>query len=64
MPDNGQNKTFKKFLLFVAGFFILILGVALILAWWPAVTALFQGSIGVILALGGLLMLYGLNKMG
>ena len=60
-PDNQKN-TYKKFLLFVVGFFILILGVTLVLAWWPFVVALFRGGIGVMLALAGLMMLYGLSK--
>lgn len=62
MKLDNQKNTYKKFLLFVIGFFILILGVTLILAWWPSVVTLFRGSIGVILALAGLMMLYGLSK--
>ena len=62
MTKDDQNKTFKKFLLFVIGFFILILGIMLILVWWQYVAFLFKGAVGLILALAGLLMLYGLNK--
>ena len=62
MNSSNQKDTYKKFLLFVIGFFILILGVTLILAWWPSVAILFRGAIGVILALAGLMMLYGLSK--
>ena len=62
MAKDDQNKTFKKFLLFVIGFFILIFGIMLILVWWQYVAFLFKGAVGLILALAGLLMLYGLNK--
>lgn len=53
---------YKKFIFFVVGFFILILGVTLILVWWMDVAVLFRGSAGIILALAGLLTLYALNK--
>jgi uncharacterized membrane protein YqgA involved in biofilm formation len=62
MAKDGQRNTYKKFLMLVVGFFILILGVTLILAWWQDVVILFKGAIGMILALGGLLTLYTLNK--
>jgi len=62
MEENNQKKSYKKFVLFVIGFFILILGITLILFWWMDVAVLFRGAIGIILALAGLLMLYGLNK--
>jgi len=62
MAKDSQKSTYKKFLLFVVGFFILILGITLILVWWSNVLILFKGAIGIILALGGLLTLYALNK--
>jgi hypothetical protein len=62
MAVDNQNDTFKKFILFVIGFFVLILGITLILVWWPFAVTLFKGAVGVILALAGLLMLYGLSK--
>ena len=62
MTKDNQKAAYKKFILFVIGFFILILGVTLILVWGQYVAFLFKGAIGVILALAGLLMLYGLNK--
>lgn len=62
MEDDPTN-TYKKFVLFVAGFFVIVLGVTLILGWWPDVVALFKGATGIILALAGLLMLYGMNKL-
>ena len=62
MAKDDQRSTYKKFVLFLIGFFILILGITLVLAWWKDVVVLFRGSIGIILALGGLLALYTLNK--
>lgn len=44
------------------GSFILVLGITLILVWWPDVVALFRASIGMALALAGLLVLYSLNR--
>jgi len=62
MPKDDQKKTYKKFIMAVAGFFILILGITLILAWWQDVVIFLKGTLGMILALAGLLMLYTLNK--
>ena len=62
MAKDSQKSAYKKFLMFLIGFFILILGITLILAWWEDVVVLFKGAIGMILALGGLLALYTLNK--
>ena len=62
MAKDSQKSAYKKFLMFCIGFFILILGVTLILAWWESVVVLFKGALGMILALGGLLALYTLNK--
>ena len=62
MAKDHQKSTYKKFLMFLIGFFILILGITLILAWWKDVVILFKGAIGILLALGGLLALYTLNK--
>ena len=62
MVKEDQKNAYKKFVLFVVGFFVLILGITLVLIWWPSVVVLFKGAIGIILALAGLLMLYGLNK--
>ncbi len=62
MAKDHQKSTYKKFLMFLIGFLILILGITLILAWWKDVVILFKGAIGMILALGGLLALYTLNK--
>jgi len=62
MEKKDQKSSYKKFVLFVVGFFILILGITLILVWWMDVAVLLRGAIGIILALSGLLMLYALNK--
>jgi len=62
MPKDDQKNTYKKFIMYVIGFFILILGITLILAWWENVIILIKGALGIILALAGLLMLYTLNK--
>ena len=62
MAKDDQKNTYKKFLLFVIGFFILILGITLILLWWEDVLALCRGAVGVVLALAGLFALYAINK--
>ena len=62
MVKDHQKSAYKKFVMFLIGFFILILGITLILAWWEDVVILFKGAIGMILALGGLLALYTLKK--
>lgn len=52
----------KKNVLYLLGSFILILGITLILAWWPDVVGLFRGMIGMLLAVGGLVILYSLQR--
>ncbi|MCK5214292.1 MAG: hypothetical protein KAR05_02935 [Candidatus Omnitrophica bacterium] len=54
------DKTIKsnKPLLFIIGFTVLILGIALILVWWRDVASLFRGAISMFVALGGMLLLY------
>ena len=42
----------------MAGAFVLILGIALILSWWTYVVVVFRGIVGIGLALIGLLLLY------
>lgn len=61
MSEN-QKSNYKKFFNFVVGFFILILGIILVLSCWSEVVVLFKGVIGIILSLAGLLILYTLNK--
>ena len=62
MEEDSQKKSYKRFVLFVVGFFVLILGVTLILVCWKDVVTLFKGASGIILALAGLFMLYAVNK--
>ena len=56
----GLDKTIKesKLALLLMGGFFLILGITLVLVWWQDVISLFRGFIGVLIALGGLLILY------
>jgi uncharacterized membrane protein len=46
-----------------AGAVMLVLGVSLILAWWPDVIAFVRGMIGMVLAVGGLLILYFIKRI-
>jgi hypothetical protein len=56
----GLDKTIKesKLALLISGFVFLILGITLVLVWWADVVSFFRGFIGVLIALGGLLVLY------
>ncbi len=62
MVKDSQKDSYKKFILFGIGFFILVLGVTLVLVWWEDVVVLFKGAIGIILALAGAFTLYAVNK--
>ena len=62
MAKDNQKNTYKKFVMYIVGFFILILGITLILTWRADVVILLKGAIGIILSLAGLLALYTLNK--
>jgi hypothetical protein len=62
MVNDDQKNTYKKFVLFLVGFFILILGITLVLIWWADVVVLFRGALGIILALAGLLTLYAVKR--
>jgi hypothetical protein len=62
MTNEKKAKHYKNFVLFVAGIFILLLGVTLILVWWKDAVMLFKGSVGMILALAGLFMVYAMSK--
>lgn len=64
MTKEDYKNTYKKFILLLVGFFVLILGITLILVWWGDVVALFKGAVGGILALAGLFTLYAINKLG
>lgn len=62
MAKDDRKDAYKKFVLFLAGIFVLVLGITLILVWWKDVAALFKGAAGIFLALAGLFTLYALNK--
>ncbi|MCA9408395.1 MAG: hypothetical protein H6755_02485 [Candidatus Omnitrophica bacterium] len=62
MSEQKKTKKNKKTTMFPLGIVLLILGVSMILAWWPDVVSVFRGLLGIALALGGLLVLYSLNK--
>jgi hypothetical protein len=52
----------NKPIIFLAGFAVLLLGIILVLAWWPAVVGLFKGFAGMGLAVLGLLLMYFAGK--
>ena len=58
-----NKKTIKNSGLFILGFGILIVGIALILVCWSDVVALFRGAIGFVLAMAGLLTLYSVKEL-
>ena len=60
MPSN--DKSYKTFVLFVIGSFLVVLGTTLILIWWKDVVSLFKGALGIIFALAGLIVFYYLRK--
>ena len=62
MEKDDQKNRYKKFVLFVAGFFVLVLGITLILVCWKDVVAFFRGVSGMAFALAGLFMLYAVGK--
>jgi ABC-type protease/lipase transport system fused ATPase/permease subunit len=48
----------RKVIIFITGFAMTVLGVALILRQWAAVVFLFRGVMGMILAVAGLVVLF------
>ena len=48
----------KKILLFLGGMACLVLGLAMVLKWWPEVALLFRGVGGMAVAFIGIIMLY------
>jgi len=62
MAKDEKESRYKKFVLFAAGFFVLVLGITLILVCWNDVVALFKGASGIVFALAGLFMLYAAGK--
>ncbi|MBF0483865.1 MAG: hypothetical protein HQL25_04070 [Candidatus Omnitrophica bacterium] len=61
--NKKQNGAYKRFLLFVIGSVVLLGGITLILHWWDALVILCKGSIGFVLALSGMFMLYAASKL-
>ena len=57
-PMDKEKRILKKILLSVLGSVILVLGITLILVWWNDVVRLFKGASGMVLALGGLMILF------
>ena len=62
MSEQSQKDQYKRFLLVAIGCFILVLGMSLILRYWAELIIFAKGVSGMVLAVGGLVMLYGLNK--
>ncbi|MFA5089105.1 MAG: hypothetical protein WC552_08765 [Candidatus Omnitrophota bacterium] len=58
MSAESKKKNGRNIYLFILGSLVLVMGITLILAWWPDVVALFKGSLGFLLALAGLFILY------
>jgi len=48
----------RKGIIFIAGFILTILGVVLILQQWGAVVLLFKGTIGALVTVAGLVILF------
>ncbi len=44
--------------LFLTGSIVLIVGLVLVLVWWPDVVSFMKGFIGMAVAIGGLVLLY------
>ncbi|MBP9853408.1 MAG: hypothetical protein KBD53_00910 [Candidatus Omnitrophica bacterium] len=57
--EKFKDKTYVKFLI---GCFAVLIGVTFILLWFDDLAVIFRGSVGFIIALGGLLVLYSLKK--
>ena len=55
--NRKRNKTSKS-IQFAAGSLMVVLGIALILAWWPDVAVLFKGAARTVIALAGMILLY------
>ncbi len=57
-----MSKEQKMQAIFVSGLVVLVIGVSMILAWWPDVVSFFKGFLGMAAAIGGLLMMYFAKK--
>ena len=58
----NNDSLYKKFIKYLAGTFVLILGITLVLVWWDDVVGLFRGVTGMVLALAGMVFLYSLRN--
>ena len=56
MADKKKNIG-KQIFLFVSAGALLVLGVALIVAWWAYVGVIFKGAAGIVLSLAGIILL-------
>ena len=54
MTSQAAKKNCSRIFIFFCAMALLILGVALILKWWPYLAVVFKGAIGVVLALAAL----------
>lgn len=57
-----MSKEQKMQAVFVSGLVVLVIGVSMVLAWWPEVVSFFKGFLGIAAAIGGLLMMYFAKK--
>jgi len=57
-----MSKEQKTQAIFVSGLVVLVIGISMVLAWWPDVISFFKGFLGVTAAIGGLLMMYFAKK--
>ncbi len=60
--EEEMSKEQKLQVIFISGLVILVIGVSMILAWWPDVVAFVKGFLGMAVAIGGLLMMYFAKK--
>ncbi len=51
------EKLLKKLTLAIVGISCLVLGITLVLSWWPLVVVFFKGVLGMTLAVIGLIIL-------
>lgn len=58
MSEKKSANTYNKFLYVLSGALMLVVGVTLVLLWWPDVVSIFRGVFGTVLAIAGLAVLY------
>jgi len=56
-----KNEIYKKVFQFLIGILMLVCGIALILICWSDIEVVFRAMSGIILAIGGLVVLYFLD---